>query len=134
MTVEDCLQEYETMAGAIFGRPRPFHKMNTIVVKRNKYSRKPLEKAIHEVIERRLELRDEDDPKPLFQTEIDTCRGSVWPPHTCPVTYFADVLPALFLQCKYVTAVLFKTGFSLGHTLPTLRRVVEMLEVVGLLL
>ncbi|KAI3317965.1 FabD/lysophospholipase-like protein [Xylariaceae sp. AK1471] len=77
MTVEDCLQEYETMAGAIFGRPRTLHKMNTIVVKRNKYSRKTPEKVTKEVIERRAELRDEDDPKPLFQTEIDTCRGVV---------------------------------------------------------
>jgi hypothetical protein len=75
MTVEDCIEEYKTMAGVIFARPRTLHKMNTLVVRRNKYSSKPLEKAIKEVIKRRAELRLEDDTEPLFQTEIDTCRG-----------------------------------------------------------
>ncbi|KAI1270847.1 acyl transferase/acyl hydrolase/lysophospholipase [Xylaria sp. FL0933] len=75
MTVEDCLKEYETMAGAIFGKPRRFHKMN-VLVGWNKYSRKTLKKACEEVIERRSQM-DEGDKETLFQTEIDTCRGAV---------------------------------------------------------
>ncbi|TGJ88649.1 hypothetical protein E0Z10_g145 [Xylaria hypoxylon] len=42
-----------------------------------KYSRKTLEKAVKEVINRRAQVRIEDDIEPLFQTEIDTCRGVV---------------------------------------------------------
>ncbi|KAI1303287.1 acyl transferase/acyl hydrolase/lysophospholipase [Xylaria venustula] len=75
MTVEDCLKEYETMAGVIFGNPRMFHKLKGFV-KWNKYSTKDLEKAIKEVIERRSQV-SEDDTEPLFQTDIDTCRGVV---------------------------------------------------------
>ncbi|RYC58480.1 hypothetical protein CHU98_g7726 [Xylaria longipes] len=78
MTVEDCLMEYETMAGTIFGYPRVFHKMNTLVGG-NKYNRKYLEEAVKRVIERRVQVRIEDDTEPLFQTEIDTCRGSYTP-------------------------------------------------------
>lgn len=74
MTVEDCLKEYELMAGTVFANPRIIHKMN-LLVPRNKYSTKGLEKAIREVIERRVQIKIEDDPDPLFQTEIDTCRG-----------------------------------------------------------
>ncbi|KAI0443750.1 acyl transferase/acyl hydrolase/lysophospholipase [Xylaria telfairii] len=77
MTVEDCLREYETMAGTIFGSPRIVHKMRVPVMKRNKYDVKHLEQAIQQVIERRAQLRIEDDTEPLFQTEIDTCRGVV---------------------------------------------------------
>ncbi|KAI0450266.1 acyl transferase/acyl hydrolase/lysophospholipase [Xylaria acuta] len=76
MTVEDCLKEYEIMAGTIFGYPRVIHKMNTLV-RWNKYSTKNLEQAIKQVIERRVQVRIEDDTEPLFQTEIDTCRGVV---------------------------------------------------------
>ncbi|GAW17106.1 hypothetical protein ANO14919_065560 [Xylariales sp. No.14919] len=77
MTVEDCLGEYKDMAGVIFGHSRPFHQMNTLM-SWNKYSKKSLEKAIKEVINRRvLQVRIEDDTDPLFQTEIDTCRGVV---------------------------------------------------------
>ncbi|KAI1751776.1 acyl transferase/acyl hydrolase/lysophospholipase [Xylaria castorea] len=76
MTVEDCLKEYETMAGTIFAYPRVFHKMN-IFMGRNKYNTKNLEMAIREVIERRVQVRIEDDTEPLFQTDIDTCRGVV---------------------------------------------------------
>ncbi|KAI0540646.1 acyl transferase/acyl hydrolase/lysophospholipase [Xylaria digitata] len=76
MTVEDCLEEYETMAGTIFGHPRILHQMNALV-RWNKYSTKHLEKAIREVIDRRVQVTIGDDTEPLFQTEIDTCRGIV---------------------------------------------------------
>ncbi len=85
MTVEDCLKEYETMAGTIFENPRMFHKMNTLVG-RNKYSTKYLQKAINEVIERRAQVRVGDDREPVFQTEIDTCRGYV----EAPCIYFGN--------------------------------------------
>ncbi|KAI0406026.1 acyl transferase/acyl hydrolase/lysophospholipase [Xylaria palmicola] len=84
MTVEDCLREYETMAGTIFGYPRVFHQMNALVPLK-KYPTKHLEKAIKEVIDRRVQVRLEDDREPLFQTEIDTCRGVVLATQLDPV-------------------------------------------------
>ncbi|KAJ3569778.1 hypothetical protein NPX13_g5963 [Xylaria arbuscula] len=77
MTVEDCLSEYETMVGIVFGNPRMLHKMNTLTP-RNKYSRKALKHAFQDVIQRRSQVV-EDDTVPLFQTDIDTCRGSYTP-------------------------------------------------------
>ncbi|KAF2973369.1 hypothetical protein GQX73_g231 [Xylaria multiplex] len=76
MTVEDCLKEYETMAGTVFGHPRIIHQMN-VLARWTKYPTKYLEKAIREVIDRRVQVTIGDDIEPLFQTEIDTCRGIV---------------------------------------------------------
>ena len=51
MTVDDCIEEYKTLGGEVFGRPRP-----PVVNKlRPKFDEKILEKAIKDVCERRGE-------------------------------------------------------------------------------
>ncbi|KAI0016706.1 FabD/lysophospholipase-like protein [Xylariomycetidae sp. FL0641] len=77
MTVEDCIQEYENMAGKVFKSPRPVHRMNAFVLPINKYSRDSLERVLRTVIKRRVEATHADDSEVLFETEIDTCRGIV---------------------------------------------------------
>ncbi|KAI1317485.1 FabD/lysophospholipase-like protein [Xylariaceae sp. FL0255] len=76
MTVEDCLEEYETMARCIFGHPRLIHNIR-FGIGGNKYHTKHLENAVKEVIERRAERRSENHTDVLFRTEIDTCRGVI---------------------------------------------------------
>ncbi|KAI0452792.1 FabD/lysophospholipase-like protein [Xylaria acuta] len=74
MTVEDCLKEYEIMAGLVFGHPKLIYSMK-FGMGGNKFRRASLERAVKKVIERRAEQRSEDYSEFLFQTEIDTCRG-----------------------------------------------------------
>ncbi|KAI0860405.1 acyl transferase/acyl hydrolase/lysophospholipase [Xylaria cubensis] len=76
MTVDDCLQEYETMASSVFGHPKLIYSMK-FGVGGNKFHRASLEQAVKKVSERRAEQRTEDYSEFLFQTEIDTCRGIV---------------------------------------------------------
>ncbi|KAI1159335.1 acyl transferase/acyl hydrolase/lysophospholipase [Nemania serpens] len=76
MTVDDCLKEYETMAGSVFGHPKLIYSMK-FGMGGNKFRRASFERAVKEVIERRAERRTEDYSEFLFQTEIDTCRGIV---------------------------------------------------------
>ncbi|KAJ8125377.1 hypothetical protein O1611_g8262 [Lasiodiplodia mahajangana] len=76
MTVDDCLEEYRRMAGAVFGHPKLIYSMK-FGVGGNKFSRNCLDRAIKEVIGRRAEKRTDDFSEFLFQTEIDTCRGIV---------------------------------------------------------
>ena len=55
MTVKDCLQEYETLAGRIFASPRLFAQKDFIIGNRPLYKASDLEKVVSEVTERRKE-------------------------------------------------------------------------------
>lgn len=46
MSVDECLQEYETLGGKIFGHPRPLSNKGLLW---HKFDHKKLEKAIKEV-------------------------------------------------------------------------------------
>ena len=65
MTVADCLQEYQHLAGKGFGSPNIFCEMNIPLplVSRTKYSPKGLEAVLSDVIARRLPLNDTIDSR-----------------------------------------------------------------------
>lgn len=79
MTVEDCMDEYETMAGKIFGKPRKYNAMWNPLTERSKFSAEDLKGAIRDVIRRRAEgtRHIPDVANVLFKTEFETCRGYV---------------------------------------------------------
>ncbi|KAI1850224.1 hypothetical protein JX266_004082 [Neoarthrinium moseri] len=74
MTVEDCITEYRTMAGTIFGRRRVLHALNTFIYPKPKYYAKSLDDAINQVSNRRKE-RGSNKSEILFETDSKTCRG-----------------------------------------------------------
>jgi hypothetical protein len=79
MSVDDCLYEYERLAGKIFGKPRPL-ALGAILW--HKYSGKKLEKAIKDVTRRHGNIH------PFgcnFSLDEDLCRTSA---RTSPVIMF----------------------------------------------
>ena len=72
MTVEECLEAYETLSVKAFGKPRRFHFKNCWIP-RNKYDHGPLEDAIREVVE----LRCGQANAILNQPKKDMCRTYV---------------------------------------------------------
>lgn len=87
MTVDDCIHEYETLSGAVFGHSRWIHDMNTVgVYKRCKYSTQKFHDVITEVIMRRVERGQYDRQNARFNTESGLCRVSVL---TC-IFFYAD--------------------------------------------
>ena len=49
MTVDECLEAYENLAGRVFGHPRIIH-MRRGLIPIDKYNPKPLEDVIKEII------------------------------------------------------------------------------------
>lgn len=60
MPVCDCLDAYKKLAGKDFGRPNHIYGMRFPVafISRNKYSKKGIEQAVQDVIDRRRPLDD----------------------------------------------------------------------------
>jgi hypothetical protein len=65
MTVQDCLQEYRSLGGEIFGKPRFFTQLRFGVGNRTKYEGAKLEKVFEEVTTRRSEQNDSTFTFPL---------------------------------------------------------------------
>ena len=70
MTVDDCIREYETLGGEVFGHPRLFHQASlpTFWTGRAKYKEEKIERTLKKVIGRRHERRDESSSEPAFKT------------------------------------------------------------------
>ena len=81
MPVEDCLQEYENLAGKVFGRPRTLHQqfLPTAWWNRPKYNEKFLEDAIISVTDRRdrNHVRDHEGGS-VFASEEGVCQTLVF--------------------------------------------------------
>ncbi|KAI1377436.1 FabD/lysophospholipase-like protein [Hypoxylon crocopeplum] len=73
MTVEDCIHEYRTLLGKVFGRPRFFHHLNS-GLPWCKYNTGNFEKVIKDVVVRRVEKGRNDLPNARFDTESGLCR------------------------------------------------------------
>jgi hypothetical protein len=78
MTVEDCILEYENLAGKVFGNARLFHQMfvPTFWLKRPKYDANVLEAVIRGVTQRRGEVSTGDEGV-KFATKKELCRTYV---------------------------------------------------------
>jgi hypothetical protein len=74
MTVDDCIQEYEQLAGSVFGHAHLFHQtfLPTAWMKRPKYNTAVLERIIREVTTRRGEVST--DNRRTLKTERRVCR------------------------------------------------------------
>ncbi|KAK3369947.1 acyl transferase/acyl hydrolase/lysophospholipase [Podospora didyma] len=79
MPVEDCLVEYENLAGSIFGNPRLFHQAGKFgaIRKKNKFSTTNLEEAVKDVIRRRGEVANVQDEAMLISTPKGLCRAII---------------------------------------------------------
>jgi hypothetical protein len=78
MTVDDCIWEYENLAGKVFGKARMFHQMfvPTFWLKRPKYDADELEMVIKGVARRRGEISGSNDAA-TFSTKKELCRTYV---------------------------------------------------------
>lgn len=79
MTVDDCIQEYETFAGEVFGKPRAFPQIRWYITKRIKFDYRNLEKAISDVIKRRRGVGEDDFPivlstERVLSPEAEVCK------------------------------------------------------------
>jgi hypothetical protein len=74
MTVPDCLQEYESLGGEIFGKPRFFTQLRLGVGNRTKYDGKKLEEVFKKVTTKRSELSDNPS---FFPLKRGLCKTSV---------------------------------------------------------
>jgi hypothetical protein len=70
MTVDDCIQEYESLAGVVFGHARLFYQFPCM--KRPKYDTAFLESVIRGVTTRRGEVST--DNRRTLKTESQLCR------------------------------------------------------------
>jgi hypothetical protein len=73
MTVDDCLQEYKTLGGDVFGKPRPFTMKSLLW---DKFNEKRLHKAIVDVTFRHCE---NPQVTTKFPSPKDLCRTLVHP-------------------------------------------------------
>ncbi|KAK4224829.1 acyl transferase/acyl hydrolase/lysophospholipase [Podospora fimiseda] len=84
MSAHDCLREYETLAGVIFGHPRPLNEMSVLgaigLVKKTKFKTDMLESAIKDVVKRRGErpLHRDDAEEMVFGTPRGLCRAIIF--------------------------------------------------------
>ncbi len=74
MTVEDCINEYEQLAGSVFGHANLFHQtfLPTAWMKRPKYDTAVLESVIKGVTSRRGEISTDD--RRTLKTGHELCR------------------------------------------------------------
>jgi len=84
MPVEDCLHEYENLAGHVFGSPRWVHSASIFgvipLVRRTKYDTDRLIQAVRDVLRRRGEKENETDDI-YFRTREGLCRAYVVSQH-----------------------------------------------------
>jgi hypothetical protein len=82
MPVDDCINEYESLAGRVFGNARVFHQtfLPTMWLNRQKYDAGTLETVIKNVVRRRGEIIG-DHPTIPFQNKQDMCRTYVSQSH-----------------------------------------------------
>lgn len=73
MSVADCLHEYKTLGGEIFGKPRFFTELKFILISRAKYDSKVLERVFQGVAERHREVSDHNYDYALFPSERGLC-------------------------------------------------------------
>jgi hypothetical protein len=74
MTVPDCIEEYKTFAGQIFGRPRHLAALTTYgIASRSKYDADKLKEIFKDVTSRRGEDSIQVDPL-RFASKPKTCR------------------------------------------------------------
>ncbi|KAK4162953.1 acyl transferase/acyl hydrolase/lysophospholipase [Cladorrhinum sp. PSN259] len=82
MTVDDCISEYEKLAGDVFGHPRTFHQVGSLgaFIHRHKFSASKLERAIKDVVQRRGETPNnrDDSEAVLFGTPRGLCRALIF--------------------------------------------------------
>ncbi|KAL9078242.1 MAG: hypothetical protein Q9157_002822 [Trypethelium eluteriae] len=76
MSVADCLHEYETLAGKVFGKPNFLNEMRIPLVHRPKYSCEVLRKVFADVIARHKEESDAEDPL-MYSERRGLCRTCV---------------------------------------------------------
>lgn len=72
MSIDDCIDEYETLGPKVFAHPRWFHLKSPLFWPRDKYDHRSLEKAIREVIDRRSSFVYGGDKS--FASDENRCR------------------------------------------------------------
>ena len=77
MTVLDCLHEYKTLGGEIFGKPRIFTQLNFYIPERTKYKGAKLKKIFEDVTARRSEQVRKTDSRITFPSRRGLCRTLV---------------------------------------------------------
>jgi len=93
MTVDECLQAYETLAGRVFGHPRLLHIRNSLWPK-DKYDDKVLESVIEEIVRQR-----EGSTRAAFpQRNEDMCRTYVMLPNSVHTSQYMPTIDLTELQ------------------------------------
>ena len=72
MTVDECLDAYENLAGRVFGHPRHLHIRKPPWIPRDKYDHRRLEKIIKDIVKERSPTGHNSTE--FRQPNEDTCR------------------------------------------------------------
>lgn len=78
MTVPDCLKEYRSLGGKIFGNPRIFTQMRFGLGRRTKYQGEKLKKVFEDVTARRSEQGESSLSRVTFPFKPGLCKTSVY--------------------------------------------------------
>jgi hypothetical protein len=74
MSVEDCMQEYEKLSGDIFGHPRWTSVRGPIPWPRDKYDGETIQRAVEDVINRRMSPAERKAGAGNFNSPPGLCR------------------------------------------------------------
>ena len=77
MCVDDCIAEYETLGGAVFGKPRWCHLRSALWLPREKYNYKKLEAVIQDLVDRRVPKIGTFPGGKTFAFDENRCRVAV---------------------------------------------------------
>jgi hypothetical protein len=74
MGVDECLAEYENLAGEVFGRPRFFSYRGPLPALRNKYDGATMQRVVENVVTRRLTAAQVDIGGDNFSSPARLCK------------------------------------------------------------
>jgi hypothetical protein len=74
MNVDECIEDYKTMGGIIFGRPRLFSMRGPLPANRSKYDHEKLKGAVEAVVNQRLVGHGDHLGDHTFPSSQERCR------------------------------------------------------------
>jgi hypothetical protein len=74
MNVDECIKDYKTMGGLIFGRPRLFSMRGPLLANRPKYNHEKLKEAVESIVNNRLAGHGDHLGDHTFPSSQERCR------------------------------------------------------------
>ncbi len=74
MSVDECIKEYKKLSSDIFGHPRLASVRGPIPWLRDKYDGKTIQRAVEDVVERRMSKEERQSGAGNFNSPLGLCR------------------------------------------------------------